>query len=134
MSNDLIFYTQIGSIALFIVALFVLYRLLVDQKEATIQLLKEKNEWLQKQLDVAKESSPDVVMKTLNHRIKILTDEIERLSKDKVVNEDLIKEKSEQLEKTAEAQRVMRDYTQSLHHYIDILKWSAKHGLLDDSE
>ena len=42
MTNETIFITQLGSIIAFIVALFVLYSVLVNQKDATIQLLKEK--------------------------------------------------------------------------------------------
>ena len=102
MGNNLFTYVQIGTVLSFIGTLFVLYRLYIEQKDATIQLLKEKNEWLQKQLDVAKESSPDVLMKTLNDRVKILTDEIERLSKDKLGNETLIRQKDEELKEYQE--------------------------------
>lgn len=42
MSIEILFYTQLASILAFTVALFVLYRVLVSQKDSTIQLLKEK--------------------------------------------------------------------------------------------
>jgi len=45
MTNEIIFYTQISSIFAFIVAIFGLYRLLVSQKDASIELLKEKNDF-----------------------------------------------------------------------------------------
>lgn len=35
MNIEILFYTQVGSILAFIVALFVLYRLLICQKDAT---------------------------------------------------------------------------------------------------
>jgi hypothetical protein len=59
MSNQTIFYTQIGSIVAFISSLFVLYRLLIQQKDATIEVLKEKNTWLQDRLETARLNSPD---------------------------------------------------------------------------
>jgi predicted nucleic acid-binding Zn-ribbon protein len=83
MSNTVLLWGQIITIVVFVIALFVLYRLLVDQKEATIQLLKEKIDWLQKQLDSVKQESPDIVLKKLNDRVQIAQTEIERLSKDK---------------------------------------------------
>ncbi len=48
MSNEVIFWT--ASIVTFIFAIFGLYRLLVDQKDATIQLLKETVDTLKEQL------------------------------------------------------------------------------------
>lgn len=54
MSNDAIFYTQLASIIVYISALFVVYRVLVHQKDATIELLREKNSWLHEQLETSK--------------------------------------------------------------------------------
>ena len=52
--NTLWSYTQIATIIGFITTLFILYRVYVEQKDAAIkskdaviELLKEKNEWLQ---------------------------------------------------------------------------------------
>jgi len=42
MSNELIFYTQLASVAVFVPALFGIYRLLVEQKDSVIQVLKER--------------------------------------------------------------------------------------------
>ena len=50
MSNEVIFWTQIASIVAFVLSVFGLYRLLVDQKYATIQLLKETVNTLKYQL------------------------------------------------------------------------------------
>lgn len=76
MSNDLLFYTQIASIFVYVGSLFVLYRLIVEKKDATIQ-------FLEKQLAAAKEDSSDIVLKRLSDRVQIARDEMERLSKDK---------------------------------------------------
>jgi len=46
MSNEIIFITQITSIISYIMLVFFLYRLLVGQKDATIEVLKEKNQYL----------------------------------------------------------------------------------------
>ena len=61
ITTETIFWTQIASITGFVVALFALYRLLVDQKEATIQLQKENIVFLKDQLADAKLQSPDVL-------------------------------------------------------------------------
>jgi len=58
ITTETIFWTQIASIVGFVVTLFVLYRLLVDQKDATIQLQKENISFLKDQLADAKSQSP----------------------------------------------------------------------------
>lgn len=93
MSIETLFYTQVASIVAFIVALFVLYRLLVSQKDATIQLLKEKDDFLSQQLSHAEKQKPDALAKSLSERVDGLNNEIERLSKDKKSNQSLITEK-----------------------------------------
>lgn len=98
MTTQLIFITQIASVITFIVALFVLYRLLVSQKDATIDLLKEKNTYLQAQLEAAKEDTPDKLAKRLSDRIHILSEELERLSKDQDKHLDEIQQKEKELQ------------------------------------
>lgn len=85
MSNEVLFYTQLVSIIAYVGSLFYLYQVLVSGKDATIQLLKEKNDWLQNQLEVAKQNTPDAV--ALSARWKVATEEIERLFKDKELSE-----------------------------------------------
>lgn len=121
MTNEVIFYTQIASIIGFVMALFVLYRMLVSQKDGTIELLKEKNQYLADQLSEAKSSSPDVLAENLAKRIKLLIEEIERLNKDRDKNENLIEQKenalhavqkklSELHEQIKRTEEVMRDF------------------------
>lgn len=76
MNNNVLFSTQIVSILIFIIALFVLYRLLVKQKDATI-------EFLQKVLDDAKQPMSDVLFKRQKDRLDEAYAELDRLSKDK---------------------------------------------------
>ena len=70
--------------------LFVLYRVLVSQKDATIQLLKEKITDLKEKLQEALKSNPDALSEALNKRIEIYEAEIKRLEKDEIANESEI--------------------------------------------
>lgn len=98
MTIEHIFITQIISIIAFIIALFVLYRVLVSQKDASIELLKEKNTYLKDQLENAKENTPDKLAKKLSDRIHILMEELDRLSKDQVKHHDEIQQKEKDLQ------------------------------------
>ena len=98
MNNETLFYTQLGSIVAYVIIVFFLYRLLVGQKEATIELLKEKNNYLKTQLKDLKEKSPGILEERLSKRINILENELEKLSEDEVHNEEKIKEKEKELQ------------------------------------
>jgi hypothetical protein len=98
MSIEILFYTQLGSIVAFIVALFVLYRVLVSQKDATIQLLKEKAGFLEQKLSHAEKQKPDALAKSLSERVDSLNQEIERLSRDKDTNQSTIAKKECELD------------------------------------
>ncbi|NDY73302.1 hypothetical protein DO021_18065 [Desulfobacter hydrogenophilus] len=98
MTIDTIFYTQLATIFSFLIALFSLYRLLVKQKDATIELLKEKNDFLSKQIEIAQNNTPDKLAKRLSERINIFQDELSRLSEDKEYTQKTISEKEEKLE------------------------------------
>ena len=110
MSNETIFYTQISSIVLFIIALFVLYRLLVEKKEATIQ-------FLEKQLQAAKEQSPDIVLKKLNERVQIARDEMERLSKDREMLVGMNEQASRYIESLEGVVRADKELIEVLEEY-----------------
>jgi DNA repair exonuclease SbcCD ATPase subunit len=97
MNNEVIFWTQIASIVTFLFTVFGLYRLLVDQKDATIQLLKETVSTLKDQLAEARSSTPDVLAQSLSGRVKLLESELERLSQDKDANQELVHKKEEEL-------------------------------------
>lgn len=81
-SNAVLFWVQIGSILGYIGAIFLLYRLLVAQKDATIETLKEKNDLLQGQLDIAESNSPAVLAERLDKRVQMMEGELTRLSAD----------------------------------------------------
>ncbi len=97
ITTETIFWTQIASIIGFLVALFVLYRLLVDQKDATIQLQKENIAYLKDQLSEAKSQSPDVLAQSLSNRVKLLGEELARLHEDKTSTEVQVAAKEAEL-------------------------------------
>ncbi|MDP0965090.1 hypothetical protein Q6264_29865, partial [Klebsiella pneumoniae] len=82
MTTEVIFYTQIVSIIGFILTLFVLYRVLVQQKDAVIQLLKERLIEKDEKIAELKALTPDALAAALNDRIKVTQDEIGRLKAD----------------------------------------------------
>jgi DNA repair exonuclease SbcCD ATPase subunit len=94
MSNELIFYTQIASLLAFITSLFVLYKLLISQKDATIETLRER---LTLEKDRSTIESADKLAEALNKRVNMLGDELERLKADKETNSEVIKLKENEL-------------------------------------
>lgn len=96
----MIFWTQIASIVTFVFVVFGLYRLLVNQKDATIELLKETANSLRDQLSEARDSTPDVLARSLSERVSLLEAELERLSEDKEANQGLVHKKEEELRVT----------------------------------
>lgn len=97
MTNEIIFTTQLASIIAFILTIFVLYRLLVSNKDAIIQLLEEKNTYLKERLIDANENTPDKLAKNLSERVNLLTEELDRLSKDQENNKEIILQKEKML-------------------------------------
>ena len=98
ITAETIFWTQIASIIGFVVALFVLYRLLVEQKDATIQLQKENISFLKDQLADAKLQSPDILAQILAGRVKLFEEELMRLGQDKTSTEKQVATKEAELE------------------------------------
>lgn len=82
ITTETIFFTQIASIVGFFVTLFWLYRLLVEQKDATIQLQRANIAFLNDKLVDAKLQSPDVLAQSLAGRVKLLDEELMRLQHD----------------------------------------------------
>lgn len=100
MNIETIFFTQITSIVLFILALFGLYRLLVSQKDGVIELLREQTNQQRIKIDELNSQSPDVLVKTLSERVEISLKEIERLNLDGGVHKEEITRKENELQKT----------------------------------
>jgi predicted RNA-binding Zn-ribbon protein involved in translation (DUF1610 family) len=97
MKLEFIFYTQLASLIVFICSLFILYRILVSQKDATIELLKEQIKDIHFKLSEARNASPDILAEKLSSRVSLLERELNRLSDDKERNQTLINEKETEL-------------------------------------
>ncbi|MDD5546401.1 MAG: DUF3972 domain-containing protein [Candidatus Omnitrophica bacterium] len=116
MTNEIIFFTQIASIASFIIALFILYRILVSQKDATIELLKEKNTFLKDKIALIQETAPDALAETLSNRIHLLQEELDRLSKDQVNNKEIIQKKEKELQNTQEDFKKLKEQLEEIQN------------------
>jgi chromosome segregation ATPase len=129
MSNTVLLWGRITTIVVFVVSLFVLYRLLVEQKEATIQLLE-------KQLVAAKDASPDVLVKQLGERVRVLTEELARLANDRNTSDSQLREKEQQLNEIENArknqqmklQRNVEEF-QELQNKIELIHQKYEEGL-----
>lgn len=98
MTNEVIFFTQLASIVAFIIALFTVYSVLVQAKEAAIQVLKERLINKDEQIAALKAQTPDTLVSILNDRIKITQDEIGRLKADGDMHRSEIDIKEEELQ------------------------------------
>lgn len=97
MSNDVIFYTQIASIVMFVLTLFVIYRLLVDQKDSVIQLLKERIADKDEKIHELDLQTPDALATALSSRIEITLKEVGRLKADGDKHNEEIETKEREL-------------------------------------
>jgi len=97
MTNDIIFYTQIGSIVGFLFALFAIYRLLVAQKDSVIELLREKIASKDDKIKSLESLTPDALTASLSSRISIALTEIERLKADGDKHKDEVTSKTDEM-------------------------------------
>ena len=119
MTIDAVFWTQIGSILGFIGALFILYRLLAEQKDATIQLLKESVSTLKDQLAEARRVTPDILAQTLSSRVKLLETELEQLAKTHGSTKEAVELKEKELQT---ARRDMEKLSDQIQYARDLLE------------
>jgi uncharacterized small protein (DUF1192 family) len=98
MTNEVIFYTQIASIVAFIVALFTIYNVLVQAKEAALQVLRERLIHKDEQIASLRAQTSDALVSILNDRIKVTQDEIGRLRADGDSHRSEIKQKEGELQ------------------------------------
>lgn len=122
MTVETIFYTQLASVLAFIGALFILYRILVSQKDSTIELLKEQITDLKFKLSEERNVSPDVLADKLSKRVTMLEAELNRLSEDKELNQTQIKQTEKDLKEAirkaenlkneiSDAQEILKDFS-----------------------
>ncbi|MBU2925234.1 HNH endonuclease [Colwellia sp. 1_MG-2023] len=77
MTLETIFVTQLTSIIGFIVVLFVLYRVLVAAKNATIESLKQQVNLQEQKLSGYENQQPDILLQVLQRRTEALEKELE---------------------------------------------------------
>jgi len=97
MNNDTIFYTQIASIVVYVLALFSIYRLFVDQKDSVIQLLKERIADKDAKIQDLTSQTPDALVTALSSRIEIANKEVSRLKADGDMHKEEIETKEGEL-------------------------------------
>jgi len=83
VSIEAVFYTQIGSIIAFLATLFVLYRLLITSKDATIETLKQQISFLETKVKALTEAAPDVLLQRHEKRAFLFEKELEAAEKEK---------------------------------------------------
>jgi predicted restriction endonuclease len=76
MTLETIFFTQLTSIIGFIVVLFVLYRVLVAAKNATIESLKQQISLQSQKLSDYESQEPDILIQVLQRRTEALEKEL----------------------------------------------------------
>ena len=97
MTNDIIFYTQIASVIGYIGAVLGLYRLLVSQKDARIDLLNERIKSQAEKIAELDKQTPDALVTALSKRVKESKEEIERMLADDSSNREAIRQKEAEL-------------------------------------
>jgi hypothetical protein len=93
---------ELTSIFAFVILVFTLYRLLVQQKDGVIESLKGKNELLEARIREMEKQSPDVLVDSLAKRVEIAKTEISRLHMDGEEHKGQIQEKETVLAKLSE--------------------------------
>ena len=113
MTIELLFYTQIASVIGYVVAAFWLYRTLVAQKDSVIELLKHRNEILEKRISELETQTPDSLIESLSKRVAIAKSEIEALNQDSEKHQSEIERKEKELgglsSKLSQLQELLRD-------------------------
>ncbi|MBC8029264.1 MAG: hypothetical protein H7Z16_04060 [Pyrinomonadaceae bacterium] len=113
MSNKLIFFTQIAQVIIVIGSLFGFFRLMVQQivqqKDATIELLRERATGLEKQLDSAKTTTSDALLDRYYRKIGMLESELSKLDADDQTSRRLIEEKHREITTLNAGIEVLRD-------------------------
>lgn len=97
MTIETLFYTQIASVIAYVFAAFWLYRTLVAQKDSVIELLKYRNEILEKRISELEVQTPDSLVESLSKRVAIAKGEIEALNQDGEKHRSEIESKEKEL-------------------------------------
>ena len=121
MDNTLIFVTQLATIFAFVIASFGLYRLLVSQKDSTIEAIRER-------LETERSQSPMVLTELLDKRVTLMEKELKRLDGENIALKAQVEGYQQQVE---EVQQFAKE-SKALKAEFDILNYmfievTAKH-------
>jgi len=113
VSNSIILTTQIASVIIFLGGLYGFYRSMVQhivqEKDATIELLRERTIGLEKQLEAARTTTSDVLLDRYYRKIGMLESELSKLDADDQANRRLIEEKHSEITTLNAGIEVLRD-------------------------
>ncbi len=122
MEIETVFYTQIGSVLSFIVMLFVLYRILLKTKDATIETQKEQISLLKTKVKTLEETSNDI----LSQRLIKKSSSLKKCLEEATGKEDELSRKIDELEgKLTETDIKNRSEKQSLTNKLNAVKQYA---------
>lgn len=102
MTNETLFITQIGVAITLVVSIFVLYKLLVSQKDSVIELLRERLAAESAKIEELRTQTPDALVNSLNSRIEIMNEELNRLKRDGTSTDEVIAIKERELSSVRE--------------------------------
>lgn len=109
----------IGGASLTLGVLALLFKLVLDRKDATIQNQNTNIDWLQQRLRDAEGNSPDATAQRLLKRIAILEKDIEILSEDQAKNEQTIREKIDELTTANEELQTLKDQIERANEVLE---------------
>ena len=119
ITDQVILFIQMAAIVSFVIAVFIIYRLLVKQKEATIRLQEEQISFLKVRLANAESDAPDDLALALANHVKMYEEELQRIIADKFATEDEVNEKEEKLR---QARSEAEELTKRIAHATELLR------------
>jgi hypothetical protein len=109
----------IGGGSLTLGFLGLMFKLVIDRKDATIQNQTTHIGWLQQQLQDAQDNSPDATAERLLKKITVLETDIEILSTDQIKNEQTILEKINELTTANEELQTLKDQIERANELLE---------------
>ena len=119
MTLETIFITQIASVLGFIVTLFVLYRVLVSAKDATIETLKQQISFNDQKIKELLEQEPDILLQRYQRRMEALEKELGALELEAIQS---IEEKEDRIEKVEIIEEQLKNYEKSFEKGVHITR------------
>lgn len=119
MTLETIFVTQIASILGFIVTLFVLYRILVSAKNATIETLMQQISFNKQKIDELMNQEPDILLQKYQRRMEALEKELGKIELETTKSAEA-KERS--IEKIELIEEQLKVYEKSFEKGIQITR------------